>query len=714
MSPPTQQLSNEELVLVVEALASAARVPYDSERCSQLVIRARNADAKDCRRVLERGVASRMGLSLTPVELPLTHVPRIVGPRQPVLIEGQEGAPEVAVVDADGHRLRFVSPRHPDGVWMGLSDLARELGLRSETEEVRTMTVEASAPMHDLSFPGKPAGDVSTALRRLWALLNTEREDIQAIVLYAVGAGVFTLTIPVAVQTLVNTVAFGTLLQPLVVMTILVIAGLALYGTLTALEVYVVELLQRRILARVVGDLSYRVPRARAAALDRIYGPEQLNRFFDVFTIHKAAAQLMIDGLDLVLRTSIGLVLLAFYHPLLLAFDFVLVLCLAGVLFGLGRGGMKTAIIESKKKYRLAGWLEELGRRPSLFKSPPATTLARDRSDAYLRDFLNARAEHFKVVMRQTIGALGVYALASGSLLGIGGYLVMIGQLTLGQLVAAELVLTAVVTAFAKMGKHVESFYDLVAAVDKVGMLFDLPVETGGGEGDPEPAPTRGSELRMERLSVDLGGRRVFHDVGVTVPSGEPVAFLGGSGSGKTVLADLLFGMRSPTSGVMRIDGIQVDDMPLPALRRRVAVARPDDIVQGTLLDNVRLGHPSGAEAGIRAALDMVELGPVIERLSDALQTELFPGGRPLTEAEAARLIIARAVASRPSLLVIDGLLDLQDEMVRARILERLGADDTPWTLIVLTRMESIARALPRCLQLEAGQTVDLSQVSPS
>lgn len=707
--PPDNEL--EELLLLVESLTSAAAVPFDAERTHQLVHRAASlveADAPTERaaQVLAR-IGPRVGLTVEPIEAPLDDLLGHIGPRQPALLIGASGV--LAALETDGRKVRIHSSASPDGEWLRPSEVARRLGLDGEEALTSAQLVESANPMGDLSFPDQPHGDVQTALRRLWALVKSEWEDVRAIVVYAVGAGLFTLTIPVAVQSLVNTVAFGTLLQPLVVMTLLVIVGLVLFGALSALEVYVVELLQRRIVARVVGDLSHRVPRAQASALDRIYGPEQLNRFFDVFTIHKATAQLLIDGLDLALKTGIGLLLLAFYHPILLAFDVVLILSLGLILFGLGRGGVKTAIIESKKKYRLAGWLEELGRRPSLFKEPTAGRFARDRSDAYLRDFLTARAAHFKVVLRQTIGALALYALASGALLGLGGYLVMKGQLTLGQLVASELVLTAVVTSFAKLGKHVESFYDLVAAVDKVGMLFDLPTELGAADADTSEPDERGSSLKLERVSLQLGGRTTLHDLTLRLEPGERVAFLGGSGSGKTLFADVVYGLRAPTSGCLRLDGVHLDDLPLPVLRRRVAVARPDDVVLGSLLDNIRLGDTTIDASSSRWALSVAALEDVVDRLPEGLHTELFPGGRPLTEAESARLSIARAVASRPTLLVIDGLLDLQDEAVRERILRQLSQPENPWTLVVLTRVASLAEQLPRCMRLEEGHTIDLA-----
>ncbi|MEL6183723.1 MAG: ABC transporter ATP-binding protein [Myxococcota bacterium] len=651
--------------------------------------------------------APKLGLRAARADVALRQLPRVVGPGQPILVAAPTTSEIVAVVSADGRKLRVVTASDPTGQDVTVPALAERLGLAGPDVATPCLALE-STTMGALSVPGAQPGDVQTALRRLWGLLASEREDLQAIVIYAVAAGLFTLTIPIAVQTLVNTVAFGALFQPLVVTTVLVIAGLALYGSLTALEVYVVELLQRRIVVRVVGDLAYRVPRARTSALDRIYGPEQLNRFFDVFTIHKATAQLLIDGLDLALKGVIGLLLLAFYHPFFLAFDVVLIMALAVVLFWLGRGGMRTAIIESKKKYRLAGWLEELGRKPAAFKPLAASKLAYDRADSLTRDFLVARIAHFRVVLRQTVGSLAIYALASGLLLGLGGWLVMQGQLTLGQLVAAELVLTTVVTSFAKMGKHLESFYDLVAAVDKVGALFDLPIEEDGGDGTPEAPNGAGSSLEMQSVDVELAGHTVFRNLDLTLSPGDRVAVLGASGSGKSLVAEVLFGLRPVRRGSVRVDGAHIEDIPLGVLRNRVSVARIDDVVHGSLMDNVRLGDASVTAVDARRALEEAELGAVLQRLPEGMDTEILPGGRPLTESESARLVLARAMAAKPSLLVVDGLLDIQDETTRLELGRRLCSPERPWTLMVLTRVESLARSLPRSVSLAEGRTMDL------
>ena len=244
-----------------------------------------------------------------------------------------------------------------------------------------------------------------------------------------------------------------------------------------ALIAYVVEIIQRRLFIRVVEDLAYRLPSVDPVAMESKYGPRAVNRFFDIVTVQKVVSTLLVDGVSLIIQTAIGMFILAFYHPFLLGYDVVLLILFAVVVFGLGRGAVKTAIKESKAKYHVAYWLEELTRLPTAFKLHSGPQFAMGRADQLAIEWLDARRKHFRVVIRQMIFALGLQAIASTVLLGLGGWLVITGELTLGQLVAAELIVMMIVGSFTKLGKHLESFYDLLASVDKLGALFDLPIE---------------------------------------------------------------------------------------------------------------------------------------------------------------------------------------------------------------------------------------------
>ncbi|MGB5311736.1 MAG: hypothetical protein WBN38_06685, partial [Polyangiales bacterium] len=343
----------------------------------------------------------------------------------------------------------------------------------------------------------------TSPLRRVRQLLALDQQDLAVVIIYGVALGLLSLAVPIAVQSLVNTVAFGSLIQPLFVLTVLLAVALTGAAVLRALQIWIAEMLQRRLFVRIVAEIGSRLSRVSADALRNRSGPELLNRFFDVFTIQKSVTSLLLGGVDAVLIALVGLVVLAFYHPALLAFDIVLILSAAIVLIPLGRGGTGTSIAESKAKYAVAGWLEEMARHPLSFKVAGGRQLAQLEVENLAKSYLDQRHRHFRVVYRQVVGALAIEVLASVTLLAVGGWLVIERELSIGQLVAAELIVTAVVASIAKLGGKVEIFYDLVAGVDKLGEILDLPLERSQGDNPPRD---RDSTIGLRVVDAELSG----------------------------------------------------------------------------------------------------------------------------------------------------------------------------------------------------------------
>ncbi len=547
-----------------------------------------------------------------------------------------------------------------------------------------------------LSFDGNP-------LARLRALLELERRDLWVVVIYSAGVGLLTLVVPVAVQAVVNFIAFGSLLQPLVILTLFVLVALGFSSVMNAFRVLTVEIIQRRLFVRVTTDFAQRLVRVKAEAFDRLYGPELVNRFFDVVTVQKSAAALLMDGLSLVMQTALGMVLLAVYHPLLLAFDVFLLLVMTVIIFVLGRGAVPTAIKESKAKYAIAAWLEEIAAHVPAFKSSSGTAYALGRTDALAQEYLVLRKTHFKVVLRQIIGSLALQAFASALLLGIGGFLVMRGQLTLGQLVAAELIVTTVVSGFSKFGKKLETYYDMLAALDKLGQMIDLPLERDPSGAPPAAAGPASVELVDVRLEA-AAGEPALDGVSLQIAPGERLAVTGPSGSGKSALASLLYGLRRPESGVVLADGLDARDLSLTDLREKSALVRDADVIWDTIQHNVSMGRPDIDIAQVHAALEQVGLLADVLALPEGLKTQLGGGGAPLTGAQAVRLALARAIVGRPRLLIVDAVLDrIGDPKVHELVCRTLFDEDAPWTLVCITDRDRLEPYCDRVIRLERG-----------
>jgi ABC-type bacteriocin/lantibiotic exporter with double-glycine peptidase domain len=435
-------------------------------------------------------------------------------------------------------------------------------------------------------------------------------------------------------------------------------------------------------------------------ALHGVHAPELVNRFLDVVTVQKSASMLLLTGINLVLNAAIGLTVLAFYHPFLLAFALLLLAAIAAIIFVFGRGAVPTSIRESVRKYQVVDWFEELARHPRMFKGPGGMEMAQSRADDLVRGYLDARAQHFRVLLRQISGLLALEVLAGTLLLGVGGWLVLNQQLTLGQLVAAEIIVSAIVSAIAKLGKQFEAWYDAVAAVDKLGYLIDIPLDRSGGERPPVQAP-------IAVRAVDLGYQRdglprAFSNVNFELHAGDRVAVRGSIGSGTSTLLEVIAGFRRASEGTVEVHGLDVRSWDLGALHAHTMLLREGDLIAGTIADNLRLGLRGVTIAQMQEAVERVGLGDVVRALPEGLESRLITGGLPLAGRRRIRLLIARALVVRPRLLLVDELLDGLDESTTAALCTVLKDPAFGWTLLVSTRDQRVSERIGRCIDLDS------------
>ncbi len=624
-------------------------------------------------------------------------------------------AEAVALVSNGVQIVSYHPSEHGEGLWLrARPDGTHRVEIQTTQDAGTTEVIKLRTVVHslrDFEVNGRIRcvvirGDLSSnieesqslkPLSRLQRLLRPEWSDIWIVMVFAFIVGILTLATPIAVEALVNTVAFGRFVQPIFVLALILLTFLSFSAAMRALQTYVVELVQRRLFARVAGDLAFRLPRAETSATEGIYLPELTNRFFDIVTVQKVGASLLLDGIDLILSAVVGMAVLAFYHPWLLGFDIVLMALIAFIILVLGQGAVGTAIKESKNKYYMASWLGDIARCPRIFRTSGGTDLALERTDRLVHEYLEARQKHFRILMRQIVFALGLQAVASPALLGIGGWLVVDGQLTLGQLVAAELIVTVIVRAFAKMGKHMESFYDLLASVDKLGSLFDLPTEHHDGLMEMHASGPVNLDMDAVELNRASGGMHLRGSISFQARPGCSVALLGGSGSGKSALMDLMYGLRAPTAGHVTIDGFDPQDLRSDVLRASVSLVRQAEIFHGTLEENVHLHRATVTSADVRTALEDVGLYNRVLKLSDSFDTPLRGDGAPLSGTQVELLCLARAIVGKPRLLLIDGVLDSLSDGELDAALEKLLHPERPWTLVIGTGRKSVA---DRCDQI--------------
>lgn len=308
-------------------------------------------------------------------------------------------------------------------------------------------------------------------IKPLLRILGEHREFYPIIAVYSVCISVLTLATPISVQSLINTFSFGPYLQPLFILSLMLLSLLVILGLLKSLQYLVVEYLQRRLYAKVTSTL------ARAYIIDSNLEEKRLqekaNRYFDVVLVQKTLAYLVTDGIAVALQTFFGLVLIGLYHPYFIIFGFMILISLFLPLWILGTHGLYSSVEESTGKYKVADFVKTLvGRGPEC----SATDIV-EKTDLMIGDFLDRRAKHFRVLFTQNIIYITQFALLNAFLLALGGYLVIKNQLSVGQLVAAEIVVNSILSHFLYAKKYLESFYDMYGASEKLNVFYELVEE---------------------------------------------------------------------------------------------------------------------------------------------------------------------------------------------------------------------------------------------
>jgi len=298
-------------------------------------------------------------------------------------------------------------------------------------------------------------------------IIRPEKRFYQAVIIYGAAISLLSLAVPLSVQTLINSVANTALPQAVVSVVIMLFVLLFFYSTLNALQLYAMELFERRFFTRVTAELVHAQLQSNAEDNETPF-----NRFFEVVHVQKSIPTLMIGGFSLFLQTIVGLVVVSFYHPFLLVFTVALVLMCVVAWLIWHKSALQGALGVSVAKYAMADWLEHIEHAP--FDADKFVYEAA-KCELLNQQYVAARRRFFHCSFSQNILFLGIYVIASVSLLGLGGMLVIQGQLSLGQLVAAELIFSAILAGVAKFGYYLTIYYELCAASLKLDSLLHTP-----------------------------------------------------------------------------------------------------------------------------------------------------------------------------------------------------------------------------------------------
>lgn len=545
-----------------------------------------------------------------------------------------------------------------------------------------------------------------TPLRRLYRLLSTERKEIGYIYIYAVAIGLISLSLPLGIQAIINLISSGMVFNSVILLIIGVILGIIIGGVLQILQTSMVEILQRRVFAKAAFEFAYRIPKIRSESILQEYPPELMNRFFDILTVQKGLPKLLIEISSALLQIIFGMVLLSFYHPIFIFFGIVLIFILSMLFVATGPKGLKTSIYESKYKYKIAHWLQELGRTLIPFKLAGFTNLPLQKMDYYLNNYLKSRKAHFGVLINQYSFIIVFKTIITGGVLIMGSILVTNKEITLGQFVASEIVIILIIGAVEKTIVSMDVIYDLLTALDKIGNVTDLPLEKEQGAIIPRTENEIGVELNVTKLKYQYenSSKISLKEINFGIKAGERVAISGNSNSGKNTLMQIISGILHNYEGAITLDGLSLRDIDINSLRDNVGIyVSEEHVFDGTIFENISMGITRTNIYDVMSAIENVGLADTVNALPDGLNTQLIAGGKGFSTSTIKKICLARAVAEKPRLLIINDFLGSLDKSEKLKILNYLFDAKNKWTLICVTNDPAFLAFCDKILVLDNG-----------
>jgi ABC-type bacteriocin/lantibiotic exporter with double-glycine peptidase domain len=544
-------------------------------------------------------------------------------------------------------------------------------------------------------------------VQRFRRLLLQEKKALANLYVFALFAAVVSLSLPLGIQAIVNLIVSGQVTTSFYVLIAMVVIGYGINGYLQILQITVTEVLQRKVFARAAFDFAYRAPRFNLAFIQHFHAPELMNRFFDTLTVQKGIPKILIDFVGSSLQIFIGLILLCFYHPFFILFGFLTVILVFFIVRILSPQGMSTALRQSKYKYEVVHWLEELARTIDAFKLAGTSPFPLKEADDKTTDYLMAREAHFRSLMLHYSSILLFKVLIAGAFLLLGGLLVIDQQMNIGQFIASEIIVIILLTNAEKLIFSMDAIYDMLTALEKLGSVTDIPLERTGGLDTPK-LHNGGLELEVINLEYQTDKRRsLLQGVSFSVASGQRVLLTGYSGSGKHTLLQLLNGLYENFEGIIKYNGISIRSLDLLHLRDKIGdtMAR-DSIFKGSFLENLTMGNLVPIEEVLHV-VQITRLQHFLDTLPLGLNTELIPEGKLLSRNIKSKILVARCLIKKPELIMLDENVEYIREGDKEAILNYIYDRKQPWTVISVNYSINKPDVFDKIIYLGDGKVLD-------
>ena len=544
----------------------------------------------------------------------------------------------------------------------------------------------------------------TSVLTRFWSLLKKDRKEIRNIYIFAVLSGILSLGLPLGIQSIINFIQLGQLSASWMVLVGLVVLAIGFAGILNIYQMRITENLQQKIFTRSAFEFADRLPKINMSELLERYAPELTNRFFDTLTIQKGLSKLLIDFTAASLQVVFGLILLSMYHSFFIILGVFLVGLLIVIIRYTANRGFVSSMEESKSKYKIANWLLEIAHARVSFKMAGHNRLHVNKTDKYLNDYLNAREKHFRVLVQQYSFLIAFKVIIALTLLLVGGLLVLNEQMNIGQFVASEIIILLVLSSVEKIILSIDIVYDVITAIEKVGEVTDLKLETTGGR-HPDFENEQGYRIKLNNISYQPHCyiAPILTNVSLNIQSNEIVSVISDSSVSPNTLFSLIGGLYETNEGSLSVNDLPITNIDKISLRDSIGtILQQDKLIHASLFENISFGREKVSINSIMAVAKQVGLDRDLEIFKSGFDTMINPEGHFIPEEVVQKILLVRAIVHQPKLLLIENPTDRMKEKCVQSFIEIIQSLKK-CTILVSTSDEEILKKSNRIICFKNG-----------
>jgi subfamily B ATP-binding cassette protein HlyB/CyaB len=535
------------------------------------------------------------------------------------------------------------------------------------------------------------------------------RGAIRDVLVASLVLQVLALLTPLALQVVIDKVLVHQAVSTLEVMAIILLVMAVFEAVLSGLRIYVLSHTSNRIDvglgARLFSHLmalplAWFQARQVGAGVARVRELETIRTF-----LTSSALTVFVD----LLFTICFLGVLLIYSPLLTAIVAATLPLHAGLSLAV------TPVLQERlaEKFRRnadnQAFLTEAVGGVETLKAMAVEPQLQRRWEEQLAAYVTAafRATNLSNVAGQIVGLIN--RLSTVALLWFGAQLVMRGELSVGELVAVNLLAANVSGPVLRLAHMWIDFQQVRLSVDRLGDILDTPREPGAGSRPPVPTLRGEIAFRDVTFRYRPQGTPVLRDISFQVPAGQVIGIVGSSGSGKSTIAKAIQALYLVESGQVLVDGMDVALVDPASLRRQIGIVLQDNVLfSGTVRENIALADPTmSVERVMHAARVAGAHDFITESLPDGYDTKVGERGASLSGGQRQRIALARALAADPRILILDeatSALDAESERV---ILNNMRLISANRTVVIIAHRFSAVRMADRILVLERGAIVE-------